>query len=128
MGLPLLFSAMLEDPITLGYVAGMLDGEGHICRLMYIARRNGQRYYRLNVCITNTNKDVLDWMHAITGIGTVISTGHRAGKRKPCWRWQVTGRAAKMLLEILLPHLHIKADKAARAIVGPTCGPVHEVV
>lgn len=96
-------------PIELGYVAGLLDGEG--CITASVTR---QRYTTLCLCITNTHRGVIDWLHGKLGGGTIQVTENR---NKPCFRWTLgNGQAIKEFLRVIAPHLKIKQRQAEIAL------------
>ena len=57
--------------VQLAYVAGLFDGEGH-CRIVTAkASKNGQRYYRAQASISNTDRRCLDYVKECLGFGWV---------------------------------------------------------
>lgn len=95
------------DPAILGYVAGLLDGEGNIYA----------RGYSVDVSIANTNVEVLRWVQR-TFVAGRIAISHRArGNHKDCYAWHI-GRAADIaaLLKSVLPYLIIKRGRAEKMI------------
>ena len=93
-----------ESPAQLGYLAGLVDGEGSI----YV------RPHEVRVCIVNTDKDLIDWLATLGG--KVLARHHSRLGTKPIWIWQVNRRADAMaLLNALLPYLRVKHDAAASA-------------
>ena len=108
-----------------GYLAGLLDGEGHISisRGTYTKRKlrsDGTLYekpncihYMINIGITNTNIKLMKWLKQRFG-GTYYPL-----KRddKPNWKisykWQYTKQNdAEILLLSVLPYLVIKREQA----------------
>jgi hypothetical protein len=98
------------DPATLGYVAGLLDGEGHIGRYFI----NG-KYPLWRAQITNTFLPTLEWLTTIFTVGTISIS-----KREPylpCGHWQIHTQIDTLrFLQAVQPWLQIKADVAKRAI------------
>lgn len=92
----------------LGYVAGIVDGEGSI------DIRNG-RYPRLQ--INMTDRDVLETCQRITGLGHVrgpYETGH-----KPMFSWDVSRQAASSsLLMTLYPFLGSRRQARIREVLA----------
>lgn len=94
------------------YLAGILDGEGHIS----IDRREGIEpthapIHGLLVGITNTDRDLIESLSTLYG-GTVGRTGIRGCHRKDAYRWRLTGPPAAKFLRELHPFLRIKKRQA----------------
>lgn len=103
----------------LGYIAGILDGEGSI----YISRRipkDGHHrtvIHRAFVIIVNTNLELLSWITAKVGQGSISQhNGAPTGHKKPCYKYVICGPAAARLLSDLLPMLIVKRKRAEIAI------------
>lgn len=97
-------------PQQLGYIAGLIDGEGSVLIKKMVLGYS----YRLDVSINNTDIRVMDWLQDVLG-GSVTSgeASMRNGIRnKPIIRWCVTGEYAMALLEAILPCLVIKKEQA----------------
>ena len=116
-------------PLTdwqLAYLAGFIDGEGSIG--IYGANRRNNSAVRLMV--NNTYLEVVDFIHALTGVGTVIYK--EGGKRKaPSKIWQVTSVfEMRDVIVKLLPYLIVKKNQAMSALEfcdGKLCGnPLHD--
>jgi hypothetical protein len=97
------------------YLAGLIDGEGHISGYIY-SYRNETLY--IKVAIANTYKPVLDWAQEVTGVGSV--TARRGSnpnpKHKLRYSWQCNAMAAESVLKQVLPYLRIKPDRAQLAL------------
>lgn len=92
----------------LGYLAAMIDGEGHICRIL------GPPRNAVRVGVTNTEKGVIDWLHGLGG-NVYSYLPHDGRKRR--YEWAVLGRLdALKLLQTVGPRLKIKRDQAEEAI------------
>jgi hypothetical protein len=103
---------------TLAYVAGLFDGEGSIvigCSPGRTKQRNPS--YWLQVSITNTDKQLIDWLHD-TFRGHIADNSHcpSRGKQRPCWAWRVTSKQAQSFLQKILPYLRTKKPQALIAI------------
>lgn len=111
------------DRVALGYVAGMLDGEGSIRRQWYKATKNGRQYQRTVLSIYNTNRDALDFIAKTVGAGGVGL--HRSAQTAKGWKavyaYRASNAVADMLLLTLLPYLIIKRE-AALAILRSSVG------
>lgn len=99
----------------LGYLAGIIDGEGSI-------------YFNLNgsvcqprVSVDNTHEGLIDYLHRLVPTSnTKASTENYASKKvgnKVAYRWGVSGKVdVKTLLELVLPYLVAKKDQAEIAL------------
>ncbi len=100
------------------YVAGFFDGEGTIG---IIARKPHQKsktlncYHQLHVSCTNTNEEVIKYLHELFG-GSIFKAWDTRGKRRACYRWGLTSRKAKEFLQAILPYLIVKKQEATIAI------------
>ena len=99
---------MPENPRELGYIAGLLDGEGHISWTVK-KRRNGITK-QPHIGISNTNPNVLKYLEALGGR---ISWRPRRGKFSACGTWQIDGTLNIIaFLRNILPSLIIKRKQA----------------
>lgn len=96
----------------LAYIAGIIDGEG-----MVVARRYaGSPSYQLVVGISNTNKDVLDFIGSFYGFGKPFAINKQSKSRRPAWNYLAVSNKAKEILESVLPYLIIKRNHALLGI------------
>lgn len=104
------------DPAVLGYMAGIIDGEGSICTNGCVSRN-----HPWHVTFSNTNADVVMFF---SQHGGRVYRRHDASFRKgtiksvkPQYSWSL-GRAVDVLafLEAILPYLVIKHGLALKAI------------
>jgi hypothetical protein len=101
---------MASNPITAEYIAGLFDGEGSICCLHNVS---GTPRVQLNV--TNTNREVLVDLKEFFGFGTMANSS--AFGTRPCYQWQLAG--APKVIEVLtelLPYLRVKEKQAKIAV------------
>jgi hypothetical protein len=90
-----------------GYVAGILDGEGCLT-----ATWNGP-YCQPVISVTNTNKVLIDWLHAKLG----GSVHHPDPKKRPAhwksiWNWVITKEGIRRVLAYVRPYLIAKGEEA----------------
>jgi len=115
------------------YLAGFIDGEGSFSITKTYSKQIKPyskkvkeedkvtvRYvcYKLDVSVTNTNKEVMDWI-AFTFGGKVYSGGNanRNPKYKPRHTWHVSNReACRALITSILPYLIVKKEQAKVAL------------
>jgi hypothetical protein len=93
------------------YLAGIIDGEGHIRVAV-----SCYRYQYARVQVTNTCKPLLDAIQKNFG-GKIISHGPRSNpKWSECWKWDTAGQNAIEVLEAVLPFLIVKREDALKAL------------
>jgi len=98
---------------TVAYVAGIVDGEG--CISVWTSKRK-DRWIGIQIFITNTNVEVLDFCQKVLG-GVVKLHYHGTAKHKTSYRLSISSRSSvKRALEILLPYLIIKKKVAVLVI------------
>ena len=111
------------------YIAGLFDGEGSI----YFAKRiekkkkhkgEGYRFsncMRISMEVTMTDKSVINWIHKVLGVGTVVKKP-RKGFRKDGtrylmqYKWRCTFRDAFYVCCVLWPYAHTKMPKIQQII------------
>jgi hypothetical protein len=93
---------------TLGYLAGILDGEGTI------TLHRGARK-QVFITISNTDTKLMSWLKTIGG--SVQNRKISKLGTKVCFVWKVVGRAdVEAFLRAVYPYMRIKKDKALLAI------------
>lgn len=100
------------------YIAGLFDGEGSVVIGVSTRKRlDGTTYpdHWLQIGITNTNRDILEWL--LDKVGGHISTNSRTDHQKKCWAWRVMSKEAREFLVNILPYLHIKKKQAELGIL-----------
>ncbi len=95
--------------MNIDYLAGLVDGEGHI-RLCPSNKGKYRKYYP-QIQITNTYKPLLELITTIYG-GSILGPKRSKNATKDCWDWRLSGDKARQLLKQLLPILIIKQEKA----------------
>src|SRR5882724_3650772 len=99
-------------PSDLGYLAGLLDGEGSINIIRMIAKGPQRNYlhYALQVRIGNTDLGVLEWVAQVCGgsiyLNAIIKSDGYV--RRQCYAWYIGAATAKPFLEAMLPLVRIK--------------------
>lgn len=95
----------------LAYTAGILDGEGCI-RIL-------KDTYGLSVTVGNTDVALLDWLERVWG-GKIYGKAYQKLKwypnSKPFKQWQIYGLKATSMLELCIPYMVIKKDRAEVAL------------
>ena len=106
----------------IGYLAGIIDGEGHISITRHRGPRpRGHRYYALfsvQVAVTNTNPKVHEWLSE-RFVGTCHVHWRKKidhARHKPSFRWRTSAKVTREMLELTLPYLVIKREQALLAL------------
>lgn len=114
----------------LAYIAGFVDGEGYIGIRLYHGNTityGPRTYYTITLQITNTRKDVLEWIKDTMNMrGSICSKWSNKNYWKQrnyeCYSLNYFAARAVSVLEMLLPFLKIKSKEAELAIdVGRLC-------
>jgi len=99
------------DPIDVAYFAGIIDGEGSL----YIGNfscnpKTGTPYYQTNIQVSNTEKDLIEWLCATFGGLFSKRTPKQTPKnsRKDVFMWTASGERLTHLCELILPITKIK--------------------
>lgn len=108
--------AMPDDPALLGYLAGLLDGEGNIS-IGLVAGRKGQQNpsCSLMVQIANCDLELMDWLVELVG-GAVRTRKHKNAAWRDGYHWQIYGVNAEVFLGAIGPHLRIKRRQCEVAL------------
>lgn len=96
-----------------GYLAGMIDADGHIT---WRAGKNASP----DVGVTNTSDALMKWLVASVGGAYALQrcmcqAGCRrehVHRRADIYKWHVTGYRAVVMLRNIRPHLVVKGDRA----------------
>ncbi|MHA1302906.1 MAG: hypothetical protein ACTSPI_04280 [Candidatus Heimdallarchaeaceae archaeon] len=94
--------------LTSAYIAGFVDADGSI-----IFSKRKQGWYTYELCVTNTNKNLIDWFHKSFG-GHIFTKTFNDGqnwKKQYWWRLYNKELLSKFLLKII-PYLKIKKKQA----------------
>ena len=90
------------------YLAGIIDGEGHI----RYAESN-YTYHYVRVSVVNTYRPLLDAIQREFGGSVKVHTksGHPKGWSES-WTWNTAGINAERILRLVLPYLIVKRSTA----------------
>lgn len=98
--------------IDLGYISGLLDGEGCI----RLKKRNKRRGITPEIIIANTNEKVLIWLKDILRTGKIYKRSGKFG-HKDIFQYKITKiKEVYDFLKIFLPILKIKNKVASRML------------
>jgi hypothetical protein len=96
------------------WLAGFIDGEGHIG--MQRGSIHGKKYYGVRIQITQTNREVLEHVCAITGVNR-IKSAHRASENQAeAWGWSCDTADTVSILGEIIPYLVRKKEVAILAV------------
>lgn len=102
------------DLWEIGYLAGILDGEGCV----YVNRRKvmGNRKtpgYSLKVVVSITSERLVDWLKDRAKLTSIFrAEANEKTNRKAKWLCTWNNTAAEWILKLTLPYLIIKKDQA----------------
>ena len=104
--------------VTNEYVAGLLDGEGHISIIHRPRRDRGRKdewQSHIHVAFTMCDRAPLDAVAERFG-GPVIPLKQTSSVWRPAFRWQSAGPPAEALLRAARPYLLVKHRQADLAL------------
>src|SRR5437588_3243208 len=89
------------------YASGLFDGEGcvYIARLRPESSANRPRF-QLQTVVSNTNRDVLDWLWMRWG-GYVLVARRADGKTRASWQWRLQGprQEGGFVIRVIINHI-----------------------
>lgn len=92
------------------YLSGLIDGEG--CIGLNTVGSVGKQNLHPQITITNTNKEILDWVIITIGKGVVEEKPRTNDKWKTAYSVRINGHHAVQLAQKLEPYLRIKKLQA----------------
>lgn len=108
--------AVPTDPAILGYMAGIIDGEGNLGINSAFSQANSRNTsHAARLTITNTNITLMHWLVANVGGGyrTRKSAAGKTGTPwSRCYQWNLFSSNLYLLLDALLPYLVLKREQA----------------
>ena len=93
----------------LAYTAGLVDGEGSVA----ICYDRKQPEYSLQVTVTNTHRETLEWL--AEEYGGLVYAKKRYLPRRQCYEWRIGAKRAMLFLEDIAPWMRIKTAQVALA-------------
>jgi hypothetical protein len=69
--------------------------------------------HSLRVCLSNTDKEIMKWVHRTFG-GSLQEYPPKKGAR--AWKWTISCKSAGELLQKMLPYFRVKKSQAEVAI------------
>ncbi len=93
------------------YLAGILDGEGHIDRRAFKNGR-GKAYIYSRISVMQKDMRICNWLKE-NFEGTITNNHNQTGN---CHRWEIKGSQAIELIRKVYPYLLIKREQADKAL------------
>lgn len=100
--------AELTKNCEVAWAAGLFEGEGHVTANHKAPRGRPRVVATLSTC----DKDVMDRFVAVVGVGSVRVVEPKESHHRRAWTWQITGKAAKPVLEMLRPWMGARRREA----------------
>lgn len=89
------------------WFSGLFEGEGYI----------GLPSHRRILEVESTDRDVIDRLRAISGVGSIYNVSGRADHWRRSWRWSVTGESRVVeICRLMFPHLGARRTSAVLAL------------
>jgi hypothetical protein len=102
-----------DDVAVLGYIAGLIDGEGHIgITSSFDKKKSKNPSHAARVVVTNCDARLVQWLHRSVG-GGLVEVDHKQRDRwRTCYRWVLNGQNAEDMLRAVMSYLVIKREQA----------------
>jgi len=96
------------------YLAGIIDGEGCVSFTRSKSEYSDKYIYRMQLTITNTSNNLLDWLESrFEGKGHICKSIRKTNNKRTCWDWTISGpRRTVRFLQEISPYLIIKREQA----------------
>lgn len=106
-----------QNIADIAWLAGIIDGEGSIFILKQ-GRKDRERTFNYILRISVQSADTIMAFECmkITGEGAIMDAVTKKENQSNTYKWQVNGKKAANILEVLLPYLRVKKDQAIAAI------------
>jgi hypothetical protein len=102
---------------TLGYIAGIIDGEGYIGLAKEIYKPTKRHSLNPRIVVGNTNYGLIKWLHKTIPGGFIVEC-KVVGNRQRAWRWNLCKwELIEEFLTQIYPHLKVKNEQALRLIL-----------
>ena len=96
----------------IGYIAGIIDGEGTICLSKCVWKNRNEVYFRPFIKIANTNLDMLVAIQKMVGTGSISLERADFGKWKACHTLRFSANMIRIFLPAITDSLIIKKQQA----------------
>ena len=101
-----------DGPVSSEYLAGFVDGEGSLMIAKWKGRESWNPQYRARISVSNTDRRVLDDIHAAFG-GIMADQPPARTEWRHAYQLIWTGGMIAGLLSSVAPHLRLKQPQAA---------------
>jgi hypothetical protein len=102
-----------SGPARWSWIAGIIEAEGWIMPGPETVRRSPM------LGVESTDRDVIDLLADLTGVGYLLGLDRRPGAWKPSWRWSVTrGDDVRGVLAAITPHLGVRRKARAEYVLS----------
>lgn len=95
----------------LGYIAGIIDGEGSFYIYLKSGGKSGRKYHRSALKIANTDTTLIQWLYDRIG-GTIATSTPKKENHKIVYHLAVEGPRLVNVINLLSPYLIIKRAQA----------------
>lgn len=100
----------------MGYLAGIIDGEGTIGYRKYWVNGGRNFAYTAYISICNTNYKLMEWL--TEKISKNDSYVRHGDNRKPTYNWRIQGRKSMQIMREIAPYLILKREIAIKVSGG----------
>lgn len=108
-------------PYELGWVAGLLEGEGSFYAQSPQPRKDGRRYRYPHISCHLTDRDVLEHLRQVTGVGQLRPEAHRSPlSKKASFVWVVSKHreAVALMNKLVLLMGQRRQSKIRELLIG----------
>lgn len=102
--------------IELAYIAGFVDGEGHIGLATRKPLPGHHQQYRERIYIGNCDQSIIKYIQSLFPKGTTHQNIRYSKKHRPLYRVHYSSLNAIELAKALLPYLRVKKEQAKKLI------------
>lgn len=93
----------------LAYIAGIIDGEGHVNIVSQFTKDGKHEYFTLRISIGNTNEVMIKWLQK--RLGGYVSANTKIEGCKQCYHLQLNAKKVRWLVPRILPYVIAKRQE-----------------
>jgi hypothetical protein len=94
------------------YLAGLIDGEGCLTISKTQGKNNRTPVYTAQIIIMMTNKEVIEYIKQVTGIGNIYGQNRQSPNQSAAYRWVVNTKSDLLpFLKSIKPFLIVKQNE-----------------
>ncbi len=105
----------LTNKEKLAYLAGIVDGDGHLYVAKMKKKDRKRVYYYPRVVVVQKTPELIDWLKENFGGCKVISRRHKY-QLNDLWVWSLTGKKVTELAKKMQPFLITKKEQVKRVL------------